>query len=78
MLLHKIYDNTTKELINKDCEIIIGNNCWIASGVKILKGVKISDGNIIAANSIITKSIAEQNAIISSDRILKDNIMWES
>ena len=37
--------------------IIIGSNCWIGSNVRIQKGVKIGDNSIIAACSVVTKSI---------------------
>ena len=39
--------------------IKIGNDVWIASNVTILKGVVIGDGAIIASNSVVNKSIPE-------------------
>jgi len=41
-------------------EIIIGNNVWIGNNVTILKGVTIGDDSIIAAGSVVTKSIASK------------------
>lgn len=38
-------------------DIIVGNDVWIAHGVKILSGVTIGDGAIVAANSLVTKDI---------------------
>jgi maltose O-acetyltransferase len=38
-------------------EVIIGNNVWIGARTIILGGVKIEDNVIIAAGSVITKSI---------------------
>lgn len=35
----------------------IGKNCWIGQNVRIQKGVTIGDNSIIAANSIVTKSV---------------------
>jgi acetyltransferase-like isoleucine patch superfamily enzyme len=35
--------------------IEIGNDCWIAAGVKILCGVKIGNGCVIGAGSVVTK-----------------------
>ncbi len=37
-------------------DIIVGNDVWIAYGAIILSGVSISDGVIIAAGSVVTKS----------------------
>lgn len=48
-------------LINKQpnvvSPIIISNDVWIASSVTILKGVKIGEGAIIAANSVVNNDI---------------------
>ncbi|KOY88076.1 hypothetical protein AD998_05905 [bacterium 336/3] len=38
-------------------EIIIEDNVWISFNVTILKGVRIGQGAIIAANTVITKNV---------------------
>ena len=38
-------------------EVIIHNNVWIGSNVKILKGVTIGENSVISNGSIVTKSI---------------------
>lgn len=43
--------------------IIIKNNVWIGSGCKILDGVTIDSGAIIAAGCVVTKDVPE-NAIV--------------
>ena len=35
----------------------IGNDVWIAAGAHVLRGVKVSDGAVIAANAVVTKDV---------------------
>jgi virginiamycin A acetyltransferase len=37
--------------------IVIGNDIWIAENVKILQGVTIGDGAVIATESFVTKDV---------------------
>jgi acetyltransferase-like isoleucine patch superfamily enzyme len=36
---------------------IVGNDVWIASGAKVLQGVRISDGAVVAAGAVVTKDV---------------------
>lgn len=42
---------------NTTAPINIGNDVWISTGVKILKGVSIGDGAVIAAGSVVKSDI---------------------
>lgn len=42
--------------------ILVGRNSWIASGVVLSPGVKVSENCTILANSVVTKSL-EENGI---------------
>ncbi len=42
---------------NESAPITIGNDVWLASNVTILKGVIVSDGAVIAANSVVNCDI---------------------
>ena len=35
----------------------MGNDVWIGRDAKILSGVKINDGAVIGANSLVTKDV---------------------
>jgi acetyltransferase-like isoleucine patch superfamily enzyme len=39
-------------------DVVIGNDVWIGRGAKILGGVTIGDGAVVAAWSVVTKSVA--------------------
>ena len=45
-----------RQLVSKG-EVVIGNNVWIGDKVAILAGVRIGDGAIIGANSVVTKDV---------------------
>lgn len=44
--------------------VVIGENCWIATGAVILPSVRLGNNVIVAANSVVTKSFVEDNIII--------------
>jgi acetyltransferase-like isoleucine patch superfamily enzyme len=35
--------------------IFIGNDCWLAANVVVMKGVTIADGSVVGAGAIVTK-----------------------
>lgn len=74
---HEIYDKNNN-FINKNKEIIIGNNVWIGARCFILKNTIIKDGCIIGANTTVTKSFNNQSCIIAGNppKILKKEISW--
>lgn len=50
-------DNLINEQPNTTEPIIIGDGVWVASNVTVLKGVKIGNGAIIAANSVVNTDV---------------------
>jgi acetyltransferase-like isoleucine patch superfamily enzyme len=43
--------------------VIIGNNCWIGAGATILAGVHIGHGCVIAAGSLVNKSVPNNSVV---------------
>lgn len=77
---HYILDSSGL-IVNEPSPIEIGNNVWIGCRSTILKGCKISSGNIIAANSTISKSFLSENCIVGGHgkdcMIIKKDIHWK-
>lgn len=53
--------------------VVIGNDVWIGGRVIILPGVKIGDGAIIGAGSVVTKDVSEYDVVAGNPaRVIKD------
>lgn len=46
--------------------IIIGDDCWIGQYSRICKGVRIGNGSVVAANSVVTKDVPD-NCIVAGN-----------
>ncbi|GFM84899.1 acetyltransferase [Pseudomonas cichorii] len=44
-------------------DVVIGNDCWICSHTKILSGVTIGDGAVVAAGSLVTRDVAPYSIV---------------
>ena len=54
-----------KETVSKG-PVIIGNDVWIGAQCVILSGVKIGDGAVVAANSVVTKDVPPYSIVAGS------------
>lgn len=60
--------DTGKPVNNNDDDYlepcVIGNDVWIASNVVILRGVKIGNGAVIGASSVVTKDVEPYSIVV--------------
>ena len=52
------------DIVNEPC--VVGNDVWIAAGVKINRNVKIGNGAIIGANSTVTRDVPPYAVCVGS------------
>ena len=60
-------DGGRKEFSDICGYITIGNNCFIGANVIVLYGVTIPDNTIVAAGSVVTKSISSSGCVIGGN-----------
>ncbi|MDF8367415.1 CatB-related O-acetyltransferase [Weissella paramesenteroides] len=52
--------------------VMIGNDVWIGDGVLFTnKGIKVGDGSIIGARSIITKDVEPYSIVVGANRVVR-------
>lgn len=74
---HLIYSSKSMERINPSKSVYIGDHVWIGQNTKILKGVNIGSGSILAAESLITKSVPSNVTFGGSPaKVIKKDIFW--
>ena len=74
---HPVVCNGQKR--DKTKEIIIGDKVWLASDSTVLKGTNISNGSILATNSVICGYICEENNCLLAGipaKVKKKNVEW--
>jgi len=52
-----LFDEHKYAIPEKKISVMIGNDVWIGFGTSIMEGVKVGDGAIIAAGSLVTRDV---------------------
>lgn len=76
---HAILLQGTDERINWPRPVHIGNHCWVASHVRILKGTVIADDCIIGNSAVCSGRLDKPHCIYSGNpaRLVKEGIDWD-
>ena len=58
--------------------VVIGDHVWIATNAMILKGVCIGAGFVIAANTLVSRSVKEQALVGQKieESVLREHVEW--
>lgn len=61
----------------KSKPIIIKDNVWIGLNSTILKGVTIGEGSVVAAGSVVTRSVPDHCLVAGVPaKVIKKNVFW--
>lgn len=59
--------------------VYIGNHVWIGTRVVILPGVKVGDGAVIAAGSVVNKDVPSNTLVAGVPaKVIKKDVIWEN
>lgn len=77
----KIFDNNHRFAKDKGVStslnvgsVIVGNNCWIASGVILLKGADLGDNCVIGAGCIVNSKIPANSIVRNNQNITIESL----
>lgn len=58
------YDDAYKVLTKEDC--VIGNDVWIGVDAVVFRGVRLGNGSVVGANSVVTKDVPPFAVVVGS------------
>lgn len=74
---HGIFSADSKERLNLDMDVIIGNHVWLGNSSRVNKGAVVGSGAVIGQTSIVSNNI-DENCIYAGvpAKKLKEGIVW--
>ena len=75
---HYIYDYDG-EHINKNREVIFGDNVWMGCRCTVLKGCVVPNGSIIGSCSIVRRKLLIENSIYAGlgPELIRQQVKWD-
>lgn len=76
--VHKIYDRTTREHLNKARNVTIGDRVWLGAEVKVFPGANIGHDSVVGMGAYVSKAYPPHCLLVGTPAVVKrENIVWE-
>jgi acetyltransferase-like isoleucine patch superfamily enzyme len=63
---------------DSDAPVRLGDRVWVGVGAKILKGVTVGDGAIVAAGAVVTRDVPAGALVAGSPaRVVREHVSWD-
>jgi acetyltransferase-like isoleucine patch superfamily enzyme len=63
---------------SSDAPVRLGDRVWVGVGAKILKGVSVGDGAIVAAGAVVTRDVPAGALVAGSPaRVVREHATWD-
>ncbi|WP_420393213.1 acyltransferase [Acuticoccus sp.] len=75
--MHKVVDVATGEWLNPAGDVVLEPRVWLAEDVKIYKGVRIGEGSVVGACSVVTSDLPAQSLCVGVPaRVVRQGVTW--
>ncbi|HEY4247241.1 MAG TPA: acyltransferase [Lacunisphaera sp.] len=75
---HCLIDAVSGDTLNPAADVVIGNHVWIGIHSQILKGLTIADHAIVAARSVVTRSVTGGTVVGGNPaKTIRTGVTWD-
>lgn len=75
---HSILEKATGARINPPADVTLGSHVWLGAAVRVLKGVTIGSGTVVAAGAVVTRDLPEGCVAVGIPaRAVRTEVTWD-
>lgn len=67
----EVFGEDVEDGFQKAGDTVVGNDVWIGSEAMIMPGVRIGDGAVIGARSVISKNVEPYSIVVGNNHVVK-------
>ncbi len=76
--MHSVVELPSGHRINPPGDVIFGERVWVGQRAMILKNVKLGDGSVVGAASVVTRSVPENSVVAGNPaKVVRTSATWD-